>query len=114
MMAATGRPAPFPHVVAWNLTRRCNLACAHCYIAAGSWHAAASELPTETCLRIADEIAAFARAVNDWMAREWLDREPRLRASIVVPIPIIVIIVVIFIIFIGKYSNYSAIVNVFH
>src|SRR3546814_17555312 len=29
--------------------------------------------------------AGFARAVNDWMAREWLDREPRLRASIVVP-----------------------------
>ena len=32
-----------------------------------------------------DMAAAFARAVNDWMAREWLDREPRLRASIVVP-----------------------------
>jgi predicted TIM-barrel fold metal-dependent hydrolase len=30
--------------------------------------------------------AAFARAVNDWMTREWLDREPRLRASIVVPV----------------------------
>jgi uncharacterized protein len=28
--------------------------------------------------------AALARAVNDWMAREWLDRDPRLRASIVV------------------------------
>lgn len=28
---------------------------------------------------------AFARAVNDWMAKEWLDKEPRLRASIVVP-----------------------------
>jgi len=29
--------------------------------------------------------AGFARAVNDWMAREWLDKEPRLRASIVIP-----------------------------
>ena len=29
--------------------------------------------------------AGFARALNDWMAREWLDKEPRLRASIVVP-----------------------------
>ena len=29
--------------------------------------------------------AAFARAVNDWIAREWLDRDDRLRASIVVP-----------------------------
>ena len=27
----------------------------------------------------------MARAVNDWIAREWLDRDPRLRASIVVP-----------------------------
>ena len=32
-----------------------------------------------------DMAAAFARAVNDWMVKEWLDREPRLRASIVVP-----------------------------
>lgn len=32
-----------------------------------------------------DMAAAFARAVNEWMAREWLDAEPRLRASIVVP-----------------------------
>ncbi|QGY05869.1 amidohydrolase [Methylobacterium mesophilicum SR1.6/6] len=31
-----------------------------------------------------DMAAAFARAVNEWIAREWLDREPRLRASIVV------------------------------
>ena len=29
--------------------------------------------------------AAFARAVNDWVRAEWLDRDPRLRASIVVP-----------------------------
>ncbi|HSM07615.1 MAG TPA: radical SAM protein [Gemmatimonadota bacterium] len=47
-----------PHVVAWNITRRCNLACAHCYISAGSWHSAAGELPTDECLRIVDEILA--------------------------------------------------------
>src|SRR5215468_5400297 len=29
---------------------------------------------------------AFARAINDWIAKEWLDRDPRLRASIVVPL----------------------------
>ena len=29
--------------------------------------------------------AALASAVNAWLAREWLDRDPRLRASIVVP-----------------------------
>jgi hypothetical protein len=32
-----------------------------------------------------DMAAAFARALNDWMARECLDRDERLRASIVVP-----------------------------
>ena len=45
-----------PHVVAWNLTRRCNLACAHCYIAAGPTESATGELPTQDCLRIVDEI----------------------------------------------------------
>ena len=29
--------------------------------------------------------AALARAVNDWQIAEWLEKEPRLRASIVVP-----------------------------
>jgi uncharacterized protein len=29
---------------------------------------------------------AFARAVNDWLIAEWLEAEPRLRASIVVPV----------------------------
>jgi uncharacterized protein len=29
--------------------------------------------------------AAFASAVNEWQAREWLDVDPRLRASIVLP-----------------------------
>jgi predicted TIM-barrel fold metal-dependent hydrolase len=33
-----------------------------------------------------DMAAAVCTAVNDWIAREWLDQEPRLRASIVVPL----------------------------
>jgi len=33
-----------------------------------------------------DMAAAFARALNQWMAEEWLDRDARLRASIVVPV----------------------------
>ena len=53
-------PAPaieaVPHVVAWNLTERCNLACAHCYIAAGPWHGGGGELATEEVRRIAEEI----------------------------------------------------------
>jgi predicted TIM-barrel fold metal-dependent hydrolase len=32
-----------------------------------------------------DSAMALARAVNDWQIAEWLDKEPRLRASIVVP-----------------------------
>jgi predicted TIM-barrel fold metal-dependent hydrolase len=29
--------------------------------------------------------AAFCQAINDWIAREWLDKDDRLRASIIVP-----------------------------
>jgi predicted TIM-barrel fold metal-dependent hydrolase len=32
-----------------------------------------------------DMSAALVAAVNDWVAKEWLDREPRLRASILLP-----------------------------
>lgn len=32
-----------------------------------------------------DGAAAMASAVNDWLIAEWLDKEPRLRASLVVP-----------------------------
>jgi predicted TIM-barrel fold metal-dependent hydrolase len=32
-----------------------------------------------------DMAAGIARALNLWMAREWLDLEPRLRASIIIP-----------------------------
>jgi AdoMet-dependent heme synthase len=54
--AARGR---VPHVVAWNLTQRCNLACAHCYISAGDWHSSDGDLTTAECRRIADEILAL-------------------------------------------------------
>jgi predicted TIM-barrel fold metal-dependent hydrolase len=33
-----------------------------------------------------DLSAALCRAVNNWLIAEWLDRDPRLRASIVVPV----------------------------
>ena len=47
-----------PHVVAWNLTRRCNLECAHCYIAAGPHESAAAELDTAACLDVVDQLLA--------------------------------------------------------
>ena len=56
-----------PYVVSWNLTYRCNLACEHCYLDAGPKplvgtenFADRSELGTEECFRVIDEIAAFA------------------------------------------------------
>ena len=56
-----------PYVVSWNLTYRCNLACEHCYLDAGGSpqvgsdnFADRSELGTEECYRVIDEIAAFA------------------------------------------------------
>lgn len=60
-LAADGATAGdhVPHVIAWNLTRRCNLECAHCYIAAGPAESATDELTTQECLRIIDEILAI-------------------------------------------------------
>lgn len=56
-----------PYVISWNLTYRCNLACEHCYLDAGGTPQVAtenfadrSELGTEECFRVIDEIAAFA------------------------------------------------------
>jgi radical SAM protein with 4Fe4S-binding SPASM domain len=47
-----------PHVVAWNLTKRCNLHCTHCYISAGPWETAEAELSTAECRRVVDELLA--------------------------------------------------------
>src|SRR5262245_55274269 len=56
-----------PYVISWNLTYRCNLACEHCYLDAGPRpllgtenFADRSELGTEECFKVIDEIAAFA------------------------------------------------------
>lgn len=54
--AGIPRGRPVPHVVAWNLTRRCNLACSHCYISAGAWRSADDELDTTACRAIIDQV----------------------------------------------------------
>lgn len=51
------RGAPTAHSVSWNLTRRCNLECDHCYISAGPGPRRPDELSTAECLRVMDEIA---------------------------------------------------------
>ncbi len=63
----TTSPFARPFVISWNLTYRCNLACEHCYLDAGGTplvgtenFADRSELGTEECFRVIDEIAAFA------------------------------------------------------
>lgn len=56
-----------PYVISWNLTYRCNLACEHCYLDAGPKpqvqtenFSDRSELTTEECRRVVDEVAKFA------------------------------------------------------
>ena len=56
-----------PYVVSWNLTYRCNLACEHCYLDAGGKpqletenFSDRSELGTEECFRVIDELSTFA------------------------------------------------------
>jgi predicted TIM-barrel fold metal-dependent hydrolase len=51
----------------------------------GSSFAIANCLFGGMALHSDDLAAVFCKAVNDWVAEEWLDREPRLRASILVP-----------------------------
>jgi radical SAM protein with 4Fe4S-binding SPASM domain len=61
--------SPFarPYVISWNLTYRCNLACEHCYLDAGGSplvgtdnFADRSELDTQGCFGVIDQIAGFA------------------------------------------------------
>jgi radical SAM protein with 4Fe4S-binding SPASM domain len=44
--------------VSWNLTQRCNLECAHCYMSASAGADIRSELTTAECRRVIAEIAA--------------------------------------------------------
>ena len=43
-----------PSLVSWNLTKKCNLQCPHCYLSAG--RAAERELTTDECLGLLDEM----------------------------------------------------------
>jgi radical SAM protein with 4Fe4S-binding SPASM domain len=45
------------YAVSWNLTQRCNLFCAHCYISAAPGASAAGELSTDECRRVMADIA---------------------------------------------------------
>ena len=54
---AAADTAYLPHVIAWNLTRRCNLRCS-LTSRPGPDAAAAGELDTDACRRVIDELLA--------------------------------------------------------
>ncbi len=49
---------PPPFLVSWNLTKRCNLKCVHCYLDAAEIEGA-SDIETKSALKIVDEIASL-------------------------------------------------------
>ena len=60
MAPAAPPPSPSPYTaysVSWNLTQRCNLECAHCYMSAHAGADTRGELSTDECRRVIDEIA---------------------------------------------------------
>src|SRR5919198_5810753 len=64
--------------VSWNLTQRCNLLCAHCYMSAFSGADTAHELSTAECQRVMDDIAR----VNPQVFLILTGGEPLLRKDI--------------------------------
>ncbi|MBI1732884.1 MAG: radical SAM protein [Gammaproteobacteria bacterium] len=75
-VAAAAEP---PYLVALNLTRRCNLSCAHCYLDAGALcHGDPGELDTEEVKRLIGQIAAL----SDQTMVVLTGGEPLLRADI--------------------------------
>jgi AdoMet-dependent heme synthase len=80
LLRAEREPAEdqLPHVVAWNLTRRCNLRCTHCYISAGPFESAESELGPDECRRVVDQLLA----VNPAPLLILSGGEPLLRADL--------------------------------
>jgi len=57
MSAAPAASAYTAYSVSWNLTQRCNLECAHCYMSALAGADTRGELTTAECRRVMDEIA---------------------------------------------------------
>lgn len=56
-----GAPPFLPLTISWNLTKRCNLACAHCYIDAGAREKGTGELSAEESIGILHQLAAVNR-----------------------------------------------------
>jgi AdoMet-dependent heme synthase len=56
-MTGAGSGSYTAYSVSWNLTQRCNLECAHCYLSAHAGAQTQGELTTPECRRVIDEIA---------------------------------------------------------
>ncbi|MBI4664969.1 MAG: radical SAM protein [Nitrospinae bacterium] len=68
-----------PYAVSWNLTSRCNLSCAHCYMDAGARAAGeGEELSTQEALAVVEQIAS----VNPGAVLILTGGEPLLREDI--------------------------------
>ena len=65
-MTTASSPSASPYTaysVSWNLTQRCNLECAHCYMSAHAGADTRGELTTAECRRVMDEIASVNPSV---------------------------------------------------
>ncbi len=51
---------PAPHLISWNLTRRCNLACAHCYLDAVQRGQARDDVDSDAAREVIAQIAPLA------------------------------------------------------
>ncbi len=49
-----------PQIISWNLTRKCNLACEHCYLDASPFRDRRGELSTEECLAVVDQVSSVS------------------------------------------------------
>lgn len=59
---ATGKKKWLPKLIAWELTRSCNLDCIHCR-AAARFGPYPNELTTEECLAMLDDVASFSSPI---------------------------------------------------
>jgi len=58
-----------PRIVAWEITRRCPLACKHCRAGAQD-HEYSGELTTGECIQVLDSLARFTRPMIIWTGGE--------------------------------------------
>jgi radical SAM protein with 4Fe4S-binding SPASM domain len=67
------RRSEVPTLVGWEITRRCNLSCPHCYTAAS--RGPSPELTTADCRRVVDSLAAMGTQAIGWTGGEPLLRD---------------------------------------